>query len=1482
MWADSAPGRELRRKISAGTVTTAATAGVNKAFDPLFRYLKRKQLASGHIMSEEDWEELFEEVDADVWWDRLNCKSSNTAGGASTTTVDMVRCPPEQIGERIRQLCQLMITTGHVFTLYGSMLLCPIAKIPGNTAAANARPLMLEEVLLKHTMGAQTDIIRKKLEELGALEENAFGFRKGRGVPQAATTMTQVIEDCNANFRECHIVALDIKRAYDSGERTTVRELALRRMGVPEAFITTMARLDACSSVQVVTGYGLSGEIGAEGCFKPETGLAQGAEESPILFVIAMDLPLTMANGEDIRERAYHLASKDGIDVAVNSMVYADDVQAVTTSVEGAEKTIECFSLACRLYGFGWAAHKCIYTALLPRLKAGGKGVMEFVEVEDVVPALPTPNIVDPLGIDPPKKIPVLRSDEAFRNLGIMHDARGQWADQRRVTSEKIKKGAAAASSHALSSDGAAMIVTKVLLPQALFPLQCAALNEDSTKSIEAPARRLWLHSQGAASTMPRRLVEMSIEQGGLGWRSWWNEVNREKLIYALTTLQLQTLPGRVMRAALWRLSRNVGHLHPLRFPPAGQPPRDIDTDWLGRLGQWCHEIGIEVRDHEVHASPTHRMLGNGPPRDNHGAVDRGNDAYHAAMLELVDGYDWVRPAGPKVMALRPEIVQVATTTRGLLDTLPHAATWLDRALALARNWVKEVNRVAQTDPQFHVRQLPIRRGELIGWEEKEASPQGTNAGRALGLVVICCEREVAVHRLVEEPRTRPSGTGTRVATCRFRTAAPPRQEWVARPLIYRVDAFHEDRWENSHVGSACAQMTPEWTPEIWHHPDPPAPEPTSLSPKMPPLAAIGPAPKHLAPPPRVELEEASADVQRAKASGAGVRAIRDAITARERARGENEAAGTRAAATRCADGSDADPPPWQEPEEKTPEEQTPEEHHAYSDGSFKHLSTTPVAAWGVVRADIEKDPVPREDQKWGGRLTGPLNIIGVDRAELMGLNVLLSEGTVALGGVGMDVGHVDRKSTLDIAARLGSISRRDFLQLDHGDLWDSVQCWTTHLHGRYRLEKVTAHVDKIRPRRERTAHEWGNEAADREADRRMRAPLPDSATALRLPALTTRASRWRLHGADGGELTNGLNKVVRGLCADRAQRLYAADRLEGGRQPILSIDPRLQVHATNAERRAILGPCVEMVGEGVAGEYTPEAWLNLSAGRGGGGNHARQAQLCKFLSRRLPTQHIKERYAAGADKAGHLPCNLCRAPPRADNDHLLFVCTHPEIVAARRHWVERVRAQCEDEEKTLPRAFRIAVMSFWTTNNEGQLASSMPPVAAPVAPPPEQIVPPARVALRTLLPYMGVRWEAVQDGNHWNWVCEGCDQKHGTSGLRCAWCNLTCHRKCNVEPKEHGQVDWACAGCRSDGLAALNKAKERGAYGVAGADGPDNRDAGDEEESDPLSEGGGGASAHPPARRTPPPFTSARRRRLTPGQRRTTRTWRRARGQGG
>ena len=87
------------------------------------------------------------------------------------------------------------------------------------------------------------------------------------------------------------------------------------------------------------------------------------------------------------------------------------------------------------------------------------------------------------------------------------------------------------------------------------------------------------------------------------------------------------------MRAALWRLTRNGGHRHPLLLPPAGQPARDLDTDWLGRLGQWLHEHGIEVRDHMEVLSPTHSLLREGPPRDVATVEDRQNDALHAARI---------------------------------------------------------------------------------------------------------------------------------------------------------------------------------------------------------------------------------------------------------------------------------------------------------------------------------------------------------------------------------------------------------------------------------------------------------------------------------------------------------------------------------------------------------------------------------------------------------------------------------------------------------------------------------------------------------------------------------------------------------------------------------------------------------------------------------------------------------------------------------
>jgi hypothetical protein len=628
--------------------------------------------------------------------------------------------------------------------------------------------------------------------------------------------------------------------------------------------------------------------------------------------------------------------------------------------------------------------------------------------------------------------------------------------------------------------------------PQALFALKFAALSKKAVGLIEAPARLLWLHSQGMASSTARALVEMSLEQGGLGWKSWWNECNREKLVMALTYLQSQKPRGRIMRAALWRLTRNSGHRHPLLLPPGEQPPCAIAQDWWGLLAQWCHESGFEIRDHWVHPSPTHELLREGPPRETDSVGDRANDATQAAKLKLVDGYDWVRPSGGKTLELRPELTITTLALTPILEASEDTARWMECMSAKAASWVEQVNAAAASDPSFAACQLPLRHGDFVCWRT-EPDGQGPVRELAVGRVAICLAEEVAVHRMTRVDERSSRTSARRGESVRLQSAALPTVEWVTRPRLYRAETMLTSRWEERKVGEVTVQMDPAWRPEDWHSTRLPPPSPTSLSPTLPALAPIGRPPAASRSP--LELWEAAKTAAVVvKHSGAGLRTIIAAIKARDRV--APTATEDEQPQARARPGL----PPLLQPLDQQAEDE-PVTHNAYSDGSFKFVRTIPEATWGVVSADLSIDMVPRADQRKSGRLTGPLSVIGIDRAELAGLHTLLTEGRVASGGEGIDVGHVDRQATLDTAARLLTISDRHFLQLDHRDLWEGIQLFSHHLRGRFGLVKVTAHVDRLQPRRERTVHEWGNHYADECADEAMLGPAMDPIVARRLPS---------------------------------------------------------------------------------------------------------------------------------------------------------------------------------------------------------------------------------------------------------------------------------------------------------------------------------------------------------------------------------------------
>ena len=120
--------------------------------------------------------------------------------------------------------------------------------------------------------------------------------------------------------------------------RQVGKEIAWRRLGLPEEFIQLLLNMDRENETAVLTAFGFTDElIGVkEGKFEYERGFCQGASESPpgwvALYDIFLELQKDIAEGDPIQ-----LGTMDGETMKYYGSVFADDALWVSSSRRGIE-----------------------------------------------------------------------------------------------------------------------------------------------------------------------------------------------------------------------------------------------------------------------------------------------------------------------------------------------------------------------------------------------------------------------------------------------------------------------------------------------------------------------------------------------------------------------------------------------------------------------------------------------------------------------------------------------------------------------------------------------------------------------------------------------------------------------------------------------------------------------------------------------------------------------------------------------------------------------------------------------------------------------------------------------------------------------------------------------------------------------------------------------------------------------------------------
>ena len=149
---------------------------------------------------------------------------------------------------------------------------------------------------------------------------------------------TLIAEEWVKEKQPLYVFSQDISKAYDAVSKHIGKEIAWRRLGVPEDLIQMLLDMDRGNETVVLTAYGCTDEIlGTEkGIFEYERGFCQGASESPSGWVALYDIYLDL-QAEYAKDDGIDLVTEQGEVMNYYGSVFADDALWAARSREGIE-----------------------------------------------------------------------------------------------------------------------------------------------------------------------------------------------------------------------------------------------------------------------------------------------------------------------------------------------------------------------------------------------------------------------------------------------------------------------------------------------------------------------------------------------------------------------------------------------------------------------------------------------------------------------------------------------------------------------------------------------------------------------------------------------------------------------------------------------------------------------------------------------------------------------------------------------------------------------------------------------------------------------------------------------------------------------------------------------------------------------------------------------------------------------------------------
>ena len=572
-------GRKARKCYQRGDSDTLP--GIPAMFQPIFEMTRNKTDAhTNQPVKASIYGDLFtSEIDVELFDNIIKSKAKNKAPGKSNVRIDHIAAAPAKLREAFRQILSLPYLCGIKYKDWQNEIIAWLPKEPGNPDIARRRPIALLDVLKKLCFGAKKHEFLSIATEHGLLHPEHYGALQDKSTTEPIIKKILALEDSITSGNPLITADIDLRRAFDMVPHW-VKEMSLRRIGMPEEGIELWSSFDKTKQTSSITAYGLSNPI------TPVAGsFGQGAEESPAGFVIFL---CWLSDYLDTLPLDNYNLSHSPNNAGLTQSFFVDDSTFAQSTAAGMQRLLDGVCLFCHATCMEINFGKSFWTEM--NYTTWNCNLTEELTLWNWT----TDHTATLWTGGTQSRIPMTKKHkkEYWKYLGHYTNNLGDGKKMLEELYEKDVKPQIEYMRNKPMSQGAVIECIRTLIDsKVLYKLQFATVTENMLTNLQNYIRVFLKQKMKLCKSTHNEIVHGSTVALGLGIDTLWDQMNARKLRILTALLNNDTAASQCALNAMKAAQYCMGGTRPFWTYPR---PSHYTT-WISSIWDWMHTNDITL-----------------------------------------------------------------------------------------------------------------------------------------------------------------------------------------------------------------------------------------------------------------------------------------------------------------------------------------------------------------------------------------------------------------------------------------------------------------------------------------------------------------------------------------------------------------------------------------------------------------------------------------------------------------------------------------------------------------------------------------------------------------------------------------------------------------------------------------------------------------------------------------------------------------------